>query len=219
MLANETMTLSDGSSGTFEQLLNQGKIALQTKTGVNDPFMRNGTTTPTGDVFNIPMADVWRSYESQKRAHDKYQKEGGSPVAKPGHSFHEAGQAFDISQSDNDYGIYIVDLTQGEDGGTMGNNSFKPTSFFGMTVDQNAIQLDDIIYNGTRPWSGMDNEIQKLVTQRLIDMNKRDGYSLAQLSASNPKNNEWWHFSIGEMTQYRDPLMPGNKYGTYKYVR
>ena len=65
----------------------------------------------------------------------------------------------------------------------------------------------------------MDNEIQKLVTQRLIDMNKKDGYSLAQLSAGNPKNNEWWHFSIGEMTTYRDPLMPGNKYGTYKYVR
>tara|TARA_R110002020_G_scaffold114891_3_gene264232 strand:- start:17223 stop:22001 length:4779 start_codon:yes stop_codon:yes gene_type:complete len=219
MLADETITLSDGSSGTFESLLNSGKIALQTKTGVNDPFMRNGSTVPTGTVFNIPMADVWRSYESQERAYKKYKEYGGSPTAPPGTSFHEAGQAFDMSQSDNDYGIYIVDLTQGEGSGTMGNNNFKPTSFFGMTTDQNAIQLDDIIHNGTRPWSGMDNEIQKLVTQRLIDLNKKDGYTLAQLSASNPEKNEWWHFSIGEMTQYRDPLMPGNKYGTYKYVR
>lgn len=219
MLSNETLTLSDGSSGTFESLLNSGKIALQTKTGTNDPFMRNGTTVPTGTVFNIPMADVWRSYESQERAYNKYVEHGGSPTAPPGTSFHEAGQAFDISQSDNDYGIYIVDLTGGEGNATMGNNGFKSTSFFGMADNQNAIQLDDIVHNGTRPWSGMDNEIQKLVTQRLIDMNKKDGYTLAQLSASNPEKNEWWHFSIGEMTQYRDPLMPGNKYGTYKYVR
>mgnify|MGYP003109511867 CR=1 FL=1 len=221
LISAEEMTVADGTTASIADLIKQGKIAIMTKTGVMDPFMRNNTRQSDGNIFNIPMADVWRSYESQKRAYDKYQKEGGSPVAPPGHSFHEAGQAFDISQSDNDYGIYIVDLSsQGElNNIAFGSNKWKMETLFSTTKALPAIQLDDIIYNGTRPWNGMDNEIQKLVTQRLIDMNKKDGYTLAQLSASNPKNNEWWHFSIGEMTTYREPLMPGNKYGTYKYVR
>ena len=220
ILGDTQITVGDGTTGTLTSLLNSGKICLMTRTGVRDPYLRNNAIVPTGNVFNIPMADVWRSYKSQKRAHDKYKKEGGSPVAPPGHSFHEAGQAFDISQSDNDYGIYLVDLSGGDGNAIIGNQSFKKTGFFSENGNkQNAIQLDDIKHDGIRPWSGMDNEIQKLVTQRLIDMNKKDGYSLAQLSAGNPKNNEWWHFSIGEMTTYRDPLMPGNKYGTYKYVR
>ena len=220
ILSDEMITVGDGTTGTLGALLNSGKICLMTKTGVQDPFMRNGTTVATGNVFSIPMADVWRSYESQKRAYDKYKAEGGSPTAPPGTSFHEAGQAFDISQSDNDYGIYLVDISGGDGDAVLGNQAFKKVGFFSAGGNKrNAIQLDDIKHGGIRPWSGMDNEIQKLVTQRLIDLNTKDGYSLAQLSASNPKNNEWWHFSIGEMTTYRDPLMPGNKYGTYKYVR
>tara|TARA_R110002051_G_scaffold78351_1_gene141904 strand:+ start:711 stop:5465 length:4755 start_codon:yes stop_codon:yes gene_type:complete len=220
MLENEMITTSDGTTGTLNALLNSGKITLMTKTGIHDPFMRNGTKQPNGNIFNIPMGDVWRSYDSQKRAYDKYIAEGGSPTAPPGTSFHEAGQAFDISQEDYDYGVYLVDISGGEGDAMLGTNAFKKTSFFSMVGNtHSAIQLDDIKFNGTRPWSGMDNEIQKLVTQRLIDMNKKDGYSLAQLSANKVGGNEWWHFSVGEMITYREPLMPGNKYGTYKYVR
>ena len=222
LIGGEIMTLSDGTEADLKTLLELGKVGIMTKTGIYDPFKSGYESEAEGDIFNIPMSDVWRSYESQKRAYEKYQQEGGSPVAPPGTSFHEAGQAFDVSQKDYDYGFYLVDLTA-KGGGTsnvsLGNNQFKNVKMFGTDGDVPAILLDDIVHGGIRPWKNMDNEIQKLVVQRLIDLNKKDGYSLAQLSAAKEKNNEWWHFSIGEMTNYRESLMPGNVYGTYKYVR
>lgn len=219
VLKDTTMSLSDGTEGTFEELLKFGKISIMTRSGSFDPFRSGQMDQASGTLFNLPMADVWRSPSSQANAHDEFNEEGGSPTAAADRSFHVVGQAIDLSQKDYDYGIYLVDLTQGSGESSLGNNKMIPGTQFSTKSDLNMIQLDNIIHGNMRPWKGMDNELQKLVVQRLIDLNKQDGYSLAQLSADKVDGNEWWHFSIGEMTQYREPLMPGNIYGTYEYVR
>ena len=43
--------------------------------------------------------------------------------------------------------------------------------------------------------------MKKYITN-LYDLNKKDGYSLAQLPS------EWWHFAVGEVTNYGDLSLP-----------
>ena len=226
VLSDVPLTLSDGTQGSLRELMALGKIALTTKSGAVDPFDSANNTGSGLKTFNIPYSDVWRSPTSQAAANEKFEEEGGAPVAAADKSFHVVGQAVDLAQDSEYYGIYLIDLTKGGSQSLIGNQSFAAQNLSASRTDMNMIALEDIVYNGMRPWSGLNNELRNIVVQRLINLNKRDGYSLAQLSASDPANNEWWHFSIGEMTAYRDPLLPdptgdksGGIYGTYEFLK
>ena len=213
------VTLGDGTTTTLDDAIRRGNMSIMMKSGVANPHRSGTVENSQGRLFNIPLADVWRSYDSQNVAYEAWVAGGktGDPVAPPSNSFHVAGQAFDLSQDTSDYGIYLVDLSNSTVIGSIGNQKME---LLDSTNGKHfGISLDNLVQNGIKPYSGMSKEIQKLVTQRLINLNKKDGYSLAQLSAGNPDSNEWWHFSIGEMTSYREPLMPGNIYGTYKFVK
>ena len=226
ILRDVPLTLSDGTQGSLEELMALGKIALTTKSGDVDPFDSAHNIGTGLKTFNIPYSDVWRSPTAQGHAHEEHQEEGGAPVAAADKSFHVVGQAVDLAQKADYYGIYLIDLTKGGSQSLLGNQAFSAQNLSASKVDMNMIALEDIVYNGMRPWSGLNNELRNIVVQRLINLNKRDGYSLAQLSASHPDNNEWWHFSIGEMTTYRDPLLPdpsgdkgGGIYATYEFLK
>tara|TARA_R110001592_G_scaffold5517_3_gene30351 strand:- start:6087 stop:11471 length:5385 start_codon:yes stop_codon:yes gene_type:complete len=208
IVANKQMTLSDGSKGTIGELINKGLVSVQYLSSDKSNPMLAGQDHP--GLFKTPYGDVFRSWDSQNRARVKYEEakaRGENPphVAKPENAFHVAGQAFDVSQESGDYGVYLVDTTMAPSADLSNTDKtykWKLSSVPSENHQVNILNLGDIVVDGARPWRKLEHHVMKKYITNLYDLNKKDGYSLAQLPS------EWWHFAVGEVTNYGDLSLP-----------